>query len=172
MTNITDGIKRLSLLIPIEYRYDLLSIQFSDSYLEISRLGYEKIPDLVQMDQWLIHQFKVIRPEMIMLQEQIATDLGFSLGDIIEVDKLKICIFKISCYLNEWKVRLHGITFKKDGKLAASETVIELRGSEKICVIGKRLKNNEIYDYMFTNTSRQEKVIKFIAERKMTLGLQ
>lgn len=147
-----------------EYRYDRLVSDFSEHYLELKRSGYEVLPDLQILHAWLTHLNRVIRPALLESWRKVADHAGFSLGDLIEVDGIKIYAIKADSYPDLDYVRFTGFGAKKDLSPSQAAASVEIKETTKAIRLGKSLDASVIEPLFFEGSSRLSSVKDFLSQ--------
>lgn len=147
-----------------EYRYDRLVSDFSEHYLELKRSGYEVLPDLQILHAWLTHLNRAIRPTLLESWRKVAKHAGFSLGDLIEVDGVKLYAIKADSYPDLDYVRFTGFGARKDLSPSRTATSVEIKETTKATRLGKALEASVIEPLFFEGSSRLPNIKEFLSQ--------
>lgn len=145
-----------------EYRYDRLVADFSEHYLELKRSGYKVLPDIKVLHTWLKHLNFVLRPELLGCWKSAAEKLGFSLGDLIEVNGTKIYAIRASAYPDLDCIVFTGFGVKKNNSPSQISTTVDLEEDSKVIRLGKRMDENAIEPLFFEGSCRLDYVNEFL----------
>lgn len=161
---------RIDLLGRAEYRYDRLTADFSEHYLELTRTGYEPVPDLQILHSWLKHLNFEIRPSLIECWKAVANQAGFELGDLIEMDGAKLYAVKANSYPDSDCVRFTGFGVKKDRAPSQTATSVNVNESTMATRLGKRLEESILVPLFFEGSSRLPSVREFLKSELSNLA--
>ena len=164
MTTFRELKNQINLCGRAEYRYDRLVSDFSEHYLELKRSGYEVLPDLQILHVWLTHLNRVIRPTLLESWRKVAEHAGFSLGDLIEVDGIKLYAIRADSYPDLDYVRFTGFGTKKDLSPSRTSTTVEIKETTKATNLGKSLDASVIEPLFFEGSSRLSNVKEFLGQ--------
>ncbi len=147
-----------------EYRYDRLVSDFSEHYLELKRSGYEVLPNVQILHTWLAHLNREIRPVLLECWKGVAEQAGFSLGDLIEVDGVKIYAVKADAYPDLDYVRFTGFGVKKDLSPSQTAVSVNIKETTKVTKLGKSIGASLIEPLFFEGSSKLPNVKEFLKQ--------
>ena len=139
MTTFHELKNKICLLDRAEYHYDCLVMYFADHYLSLTEAGYEPLPDLQALHSWLRHLHFEIRPALLECWKAAASQAGFELGDLIEVDGTKLYAVSASADFGLDYIRFRGLEAKKDGSPGKTRTDVLIRENTVVTRLGKKL---------------------------------
>lgn len=175
MPSLTELTKRIVVLGNAEYRYDRLTADFAEHYLALQATGYEHLPDVAILLDWLRQLHHHIQPALLAAWQEVAGHYGFALGDKISVERprraaVEVYAARISCYPGENIVRVEGFGVKKDGGAGKTATYAELVARTTVTRDGRRLDPVLLASVHFETSSRQADVKAFIEKARQATG--
>ena len=155
---------QINLLGRAEYQYDRLVSDFSEHYLDLKRAGYTILPEVQNLHAWLAHLNRVIRPTLLGLWREFAERAGFSLGDLIEVEGVKIYAVKADAYPDMDYVRFTGFGVRKDHSPSQASVSVNIKAETRVKKLGKSLGASVIEPLFFEGSSRLPNVKEFLKQ--------
>lgn len=153
---------QINVLSRAEYAYDRLTSQFVEHYLSITKAGYQTAPDLDVLHRWLKQLNFEIRPALVEHWRAVAHLAGFALGELVEVDGIRLYAVKASAYPDLDYINFTGFNAKKDGSPGRSSVHANLWENSRVTRLGKSMDEAMFTPYFFEGSSQLPQVKDFL----------